>query len=298
MRSDTIEHSDAIELVRRVNPLPDDPPPPPIEPLLARRDERPTSTDTGFDRLLPVRRTRSSAGRRALVLVPLALAGLLAGFALFGSSGDRRQFDVAAAVYRATAPGSGVLHIVLEEEGGSDGKRSVARVERWSTSSPPSERTIWIDRRNYGREHFVRIEAAIAPGSTWSTWGTNRPGVIERTQGTGIARSQVSGIRAAYESGRLRVLERTTRGGRGVYRLEVVPLKGSAGRGGAAPYKLLVDAATFVPIESIEYAHGPHGRLVPVFVIRYRTYQELPATPANLALLNMAPHPGARVVER
>jgi hypothetical protein len=296
----TLEHSDAIELVRRVNPLPNDPPAPPIGPLLERRDEQAISTHADLGRIAPARRASSSRRRRALVLVPIVVAGLLIGFGLFGGTGDRRQFDVAAAVYRAITPGSGVLHVVMEEEVGTDGKHSFARIERWSRSNPPSERTIWIDRRNYGREHFVRIEAAIAPGSTWSSWGTNHPDVIERTTATGVAaRSQVDEIRAAYRAGRLRVLEKTTLDGRAVYRLELVPRrKGAAGRAEATPEKLLVDAATFVPIETVEYARAHDGRLVPVFAIRYRTYKELPPTPENLALLNMAPHPGAHVLER
>jgi hypothetical protein len=109
----------------------------------------------------------------------------------------------------------------------------------------------------------------------------------------------VAGIRAAYQSGRLRLIEKTKLEGREVYRLEVVPrqsMAASAKR--AAPVDLFVDASTFIPIEDINFARGPHGQLVPSFVIHYRTFEELPATPQNLAALNMAPHLGARVILR
>jgi hypothetical protein len=48
----------------------------------------------------------------------------------------------------------------------------------------------------------------------------------------------------------------------------------------------------------IDYARGPHDRLVSTFVLHYRTFEELPATPANLAPVKLAAHPGARVVQR
>lgn len=52
---------------------------------------------------------------------------------------------------------------------------------------------------------------------------------------------------------------------------------------------------TFVPVEQIEYDLGPHGRRT-VFVLRYVVFKELPATSANLAKLNMALHPGTRII--
>lgn len=59
----------------------------------------------------------------------------------------------------------------------------------------------------------------------------------------------------------------------------------------------MVDAKTFLPIY-VEYARDRRGRVVPRFVLRYLAYEELPLTPKNLALLNMAPRPGTRIVER
>ena len=289
-------HTDTIDYLRRVNPVPEDPPAPPIGPLLARRERE--LSDPGRAGARSARRSAAwpSRRRRVLALAPVALACVLLAFALRGGGG---QFDVAAAVYRAIAPGHGVRYVVTDEESESDGKRTFLHVQRWSTSDPASERSVSRERRNYGRERSVLVEGAIAPGGTWSSWWSGRPGVIEHTRATGVARDEVAIIRDAYRTGRLRVLAKTRLEGRAVYRLQVVPPRtGPAARSRQIPNVLIVDASTFVPVEDINYGHGPHGTLVPTFVLHYRTFVELPPTPANLALVKLAAHPGAQVVQR
>ena len=287
-------NTDTIESLRRVNPVPEDPPAPPIGPLLALRERE--LSDPG--------RGGGGSGRRPaawplsrwrwLALASIALACALLAFAPRGG-----RFDVAAAVDRAITPGPGVRYVVTDQESDIDGKRTLLHVQRWSTSEPPSERSVSLERRNYGRERSVLVEAAIAPGSTWSSWWSGRPGVIEHTRATGTLRDEVAVIRAAYRAGRLRVLEKTELGSHSIYRLQVIPPRtGPAARNRATPTDLLVDAGTFVPIEVIDYTHGPHGGLRPTFVVHYRTFVELPATPSNLAMLKLAPHPGAHIVER
>jgi hypothetical protein len=290
-------NADTIDRVRRVNPVPQDPPAPPIGPLLALREREPSDPGRAGGRSARRPAAWPANRRRVLALVPIALACALLVFALRGGGGG--QFDVAAAVYRAIAPGHGVRYVVTDQESEIDGKRTLLHVQRWSTSDPPSERTISLERRNYGREHSVLVEAAIAPGGTWSSWWSGRPEVIEHTRATGVARDEVAIIRAAYRAGRLRVLERTELPGHSVYRLQVVPPRtGPAARSRQIPNVLIVDARTFVPVEDINYGRGPHGRLVPTFVLHYRTFEELPATPANLAKLKLAAHPGTHVVQR
>jgi|GEM_PF-6065285 hypothetical protein len=286
-------NTDTIDRLRRVNPVPEDPLAPPIGPLLALRERELSDRGRAAGRSAAWPLSR----RRVLALVPIALACALLVFALRGGGGG--QFDVAAAVYRAIAPGHGVRYVVTDEESEVDGKRTLLHVQRWSTSDPPSERSVSRERRNYGRGRSVLVEAAIAPGGTWSSWWSGRPGVIEHTRATGVARDQVTIIRDAYRTGRLRVLAKTRLDGRAVYRLQVVPPRtGPAARSRQIPNVLIVDASTFVPVEDINYSHGPHGRLVPTFVLHYRTFVELPPTPANLALVKLAAHPGAQVVQR
>ncbi|HTD08436.1 MAG TPA: hypothetical protein VK680_06065 [Solirubrobacteraceae bacterium] len=292
-------NADTIDRLRRVNPVPQDPPAPPIGPLLALRERELTDRGRGWAGRRSARRTAAapSSRRRVLALVPIALACALLVFALRGGGGG--QFDVAAAVYRAITPGHGVRYVVTEQASEADGKRMVLRVQRWSISDPPSERSVSLERRNYGPERRVRIESAIAPGTTWSSWWSGRPGVIEHTRATGVRMNEVAVIRAAYRAGHLRVLDKVHQDGRAVYRLQVVPPRtGPAARSRQTPNVLIVDARTFVPVEDINYGSGPHGRLVPTFVLRYRTFEELPPTPANLALVKLAAHPGTHVVQR
>jgi len=287
-------NTEMIDSLRRVNPVPEDPPAPPIGPLLALREREPS--DPGRAGRRPARRpaTWPLSRLRWLALASVALACALLALAPRGG-----RFDVAAAVYRAIARGHGVRYVVTDQESEIDGKRTLIHAQRWSTNDPPSERTLTLERRNYGRERTVLVESAIAPGSTWSSWWSGRPGVIEHTKATGILRDEVAIIRAAYRAGRLRLLEKTRLDGRAVYRLQVIPPRSGPGNHyRATPTDLLVDASTFVPIEVIDYARGSHGRLLPTFVMRYETFVELPATPSNLAMLKLAAHPGARVVER
>ncbi|HTC73417.1 MAG TPA: hypothetical protein VK655_11060 [Solirubrobacteraceae bacterium] len=290
-------NADTIDRLRRVNPVPEDPPAPPLAPLLALR-ERGLSDPREASRPSAQRSAAWPLNRRrVLALVPIALACALLVLALRGGGGG--QFDVAAAVYRAITPGHGVRYVVTDQESDTDGKRTLLHVQRWSTRDPASERSVSLERRNYGRERSVLVEAAIAPGSTWSSWWSGRPGVIEHTKATGTQRDEVAILRAAYRAGRLRVLEKTELNGHSIYRLRVVPPRtGPAARNRATPTDLLVNASTFAPIEVIDYARGPHGRLRPTFVLHYRTFVELPATPANLAHLKLAPHPGAHVMQR
>ncbi len=57
---------------------------------------------------------------------------------------------------------------------------------------------------------------------------------------------------------------------------------------------LVLDARTFMPIEMIYQRPGGGP---PTLVVHVRSYEELPATKANLALVRLAHHAGARVVE-
>jgi RNA polymerase sigma-70 factor (ECF subfamily) len=247
---------------------------------------------------------RQAARRRRRRVFVTAVSGLAAVaallvFALAGGGGGA-QFDVAAAVYRALPVGPGVLYTVTEEEDEMNGSRSRTRMERWRVASPSRERSVSRVWRNYGRERVWRGEAAIPAGGTWSSWSTFRPGVIEHSKARGVLRVagvvEPSTIRAAYQSGALRVVGKGEFEGTPVYRLEVDSSRCSS-RCQVRIGGLMVDARTFLPIY-VEYARDRQGRRVPRFVLRYLVYKELPLTSANVALLAMRPHPGARVLER
>jgi hypothetical protein len=259
--------TDLFDQISAINPLPEELPAPPIAslPALRERDARP----------VPLRptRARSALVKRAALALPIAAVGL--GLALLGQGG--RQFDVAAAVYKATIAGNGVHYMFLEGEA----VRVTIRYRRWGVTGPLRERSVQAEGS--------RVVELVSGGGIESAWSTEHSREILRASGSPPVSKwdPVRVIQAAYRAGRLHVLGKTTVGGRAAYRAVVTSSHGSAG-----PI-VIVDAHTFMPIEMIY--HRPGGGS-PTLVIHVRSYEELPATKANLALLRLARHPGARVV--
>jgi hypothetical protein len=259
--------TDLLDQLSAINPLPEDLPAPPIASLTAlrERDARPV-------RPRPAR-ARSALAKRAALALPIAAAVL--GLVLLGRGG--RQFDVAAAVYKATIAGNGVHYMFLEGERGT----VRLRYRRWSTSDPLRERSV----QTRG-SHVVEM---VSGGGIESAWSSEHSQQILRVQGSAPVSKwdPVRVIQEAYRAGKLHVLGKTTVGARAAYRAEVLSPNGNAGA------IVIVDAHTFMPIEMIY--HRPGGG-PPTLVIHVRAYEELPATKANLALVRLAHHPGARVV--
>jgi hypothetical protein len=260
-------HPDLLDQISAINPLPEDLPAPPIAslPALHERPARPRPA-----------RARSAFPKRAALALPIAAAVL--GLALLGRGGGGGQFDVAAAVYRATIAGNGVHYMFLEGEAGP----VRIRYQRWSATDPRRERDVIAER--------ARIVELVSGGVLESAWSTEHSQEILRTRSSVPLLNNwdpVRVIQEAYRAGRLRVLGKTTVGARAAYRAEVLSPHGSAGP------TVIVDAHTFMPIEMIY--HRPGGG-PPTLVVHVRSYEELPATKANLALLMLARHASARVV--
>jgi hypothetical protein len=263
--------TDLLDQIRAIDPLPEDVQAPPLEALLAGRERgsRERTVASGPRRLV--------LRRRNLLVLPLAAA--IFAIALLGEGGPR-QFDVAAAVYQATIAGSGVHYMLLEGEAGPHR----IRYERWSTTDPVRARSVQIERSQ-------TVELADGGGfdSAWSSAHPHRIWRVHRS--TPVSKwDPVRAIQQAYRAGRLRVLGKTQLGARAAYRTEVLPL--SAG----SSTIVIVDAHTFMPIEMIYYGHDASPGAAPILVVRVRSYEQLPATSANLALVRIAHHAGARVV--
>jgi hypothetical protein len=261
--------TDLLDQISAINPLPEDLPAPPIAslPALRESDGRPV-------RPRPTR-ARSVFPKRLALVLPIAAAVL--GFALLGKGGGG-QFDVAAAVYRATIAGDGVHHMFLEGEAGA----VRVRYQRWSTTDPLRERDVIAERS--------RIVELVSGGGFESAWSTVHAQKILRVHGSAPLLNKwdpVRVIQEAYRAGRLHVLGKTTVGAHAAYRAEVLSRHGHTG-----PI-VIVDAHTFMPIEMIY--HRPGGG-PPTLVMHVRSYDELPATKANLALVRLTHHAGARVV--
>jgi hypothetical protein len=256
--------TDPLEEIRAINPLPEDLPAPPIVslPALNDRPARPRPARARF--VLP---------KRAVLALPIA--AVVIALVLIGQGG--RRFDVAAAMYRATIAGKGVHYMFLEGE--QDGFR--IRYRHWTATDPLRER-ILIDER----EHTAEL---VSGGGSESAWSTGHPHKILRVRGSAPVSKwdPVRVIQQAYRAGRLHVFGRTTLGGRAVYRARVTSPHGATGP------TVIVDAHTFMPIEMI-YRRPSGGP--PTLVMHVRAYEELPASKANLALVRLAPHPGAHVL--
>ena len=186
---------------------------------------------------------------------------------MLGVPGGSR-FDVAAAIYRALGPRSGVLYTVEDQEAPGTGFRLLAK--RWRTVDPPRERSVSVQDsiKPSGRHVRWMGESAVPAAGTWSTWSTFNPGVIEVTRARGITVTDaMSAIRAAYRAGRLHVVGKTRVAGRLVYRARVTPPRGRGGRREPDDV-ILFDAKTFAPVEVINYGHSRHGGpLVPTYIV-------------------------------
>lgn len=232
---------------------------------------------------------RRRTHKPALALLPLAVVGALLGFTLLGGTGDK-QFDVAAA-YRALTVGSGVRYIAVDVEENFSGHHWVHHFQYWRTANPWRERSVY-EGPNDGHSPNERLEQAIKPGGTWLAWWSGKPNAILRTdRRQAMQELDENFIRAHYKSKTLRLVGKISFEGHAAYRLEVVhpPTPGDE------PVDFVVAANTFVPLELVNYARDRNGQVVPRAVAHFRAYEELPATPQNLALLNMAPHPGAKI---
>ncbi|HTC59118.1 MAG TPA: hypothetical protein VK691_03260 [Solirubrobacteraceae bacterium] len=261
--------TDLLDQIGVIDPLPEDLPAPPIASLLALRER-----DASPARPRPAR-VRSAFPKRAALALPIAAA--LLGLALLGRGGDG-QFDVAAAVYKATIAGNGVHYMFLEGEAGP----VRIRYRRWSTTDPLRERDVIAERS--------RIVELVSGGGFESDWSTEHSRKILRVHSSAPLLNKwdpVRVIQEAYRAGRLHVLGKTTVGARAAYRAEILSSHGNA----TGPI-VIVDAHTYMPIEMIY--HGRGGS--PTLVVHVRSYEEQPATKANLALMRLTHHAGARVV--
>jgi hypothetical protein len=279
----------AMDRLRDSNPVPGDVPVPSIDMLLARLDNAPA---------VPMRVRRRRRALSVGLAVCLLVAALVVGFVVRGRPGDR-GFDVAAAVYRATAPGAGVLHVVTANTQtylDRDARPTRSRVERWSDTSRGQLRSV--------QTSGGRVLEQVLDGNRSQTWTSTNPHVIRQTTvrvvDAGHPDDMVAQLRAMYRAGHVRVIGRTRFGARPVWRLRMDLPRRPGGPRIPSPI-VLVDANTFVPLQMTSYGGGQFKRNGPFVrtvrgVTRYVTYERLPATARNRELLRMSHHPGAKVV--
>jgi hypothetical protein len=263
----------AFELLERENPVREDELPGP-QSAEARALER---------RIL----AREARPRRRRPVVRLAAVGVAVAAVGFGAL-SLLPGDGTSAVERATAAlnpsGDSILHTVVVATR-SDGAGSTT-TETWLRTTPP------YDRRYVMRGGAARREAAVANGQEqFYDHRTNTIYTMERPievpppgrsgrKGVEDDLSILEDIRSLLASGDARERGRVTVDGReGI--LIVFSRSGT---------RLVVDTDSYEPIEWTTVGGGA------AVTNRFRTYERLPATQANLAHVSLkAQHPGAKI---
>lgn len=280
-----------LDDLRRIDPLPEAAEPPPITELLQRLD--------GTIRPLrePPRRLRTHGRRRparpALAAAAVAGAGLAATLALSGLGGGR--LDVAAAAYRATAGGSGVLHMTVLTERTVGTSTRTTTTQIWSARDPRRIRTIHTDS-----EETLEVAATTMPVRALE-WSSSQPTVIKESAPANVEQTEATPDEAIHRllgEGRATVVGETTYEGREAWQLQMHPQATQRFDGALLPAPTLIVAAhTFVPLELLDRYVTEEGGTPELAEQRerYTQYEELPATAQDEGLLALAPHPGATV---
>lgn len=288
--------TDVIERLRRINPVPDESAPAPVALLLDRLEQ--PRTPAVHERLeLPRVATRPRWQLRFVLGGGLALGvvGVVTLIVLLAAPGAGTP-NVAAAMYRATAPGSGVLHMSTVTEQIVGGQTRVTREQFWSEQNPR-------------RLHLVLTNSEETRESALTTnppkllqWSQSSPDVIRQSVPTGIAASEQTGVevlRELYRKGELTLAGKATFGGQPAWLMEVHPTYAPPTLNGQplSNPTVVISASSFVPLEfsdsSVTSENGKPELLVTK--TRYLAYEELPPNTQDEALLALAPHPGASV---
>ena len=260
--------TDLLDQISAINPLPEDLAPPPIASLLAlpERDARPASAPPP-----PASAARSPSAPLAL---PIAAVGARPRPARRGGGGSSTSPPPST---RRRSPATASTTC--------SSKAKPARqdsLRRWSTTDPLRERAV----QGNGRK-----------SSNWSAVAAS-VGLVHRTsRGRSCAstarRPSAGGIPCASSSRPIARAGCTCSARRPS--ATAPPIAQRSGRATATSGPIvIVDAHTYMPIEMIY--RGPESS-APALVVHVRSYEELPATSANLTLVRLAHHTGAHVVK-
>ncbi len=287
--------TDIIERLRRINPVPDEPAPPPIAPLLERLDDPlPHASRRRHARprpsVPPWRRRRLALG-----CATAAGVGAAALIVLLATPGAGTP-NVAAAMYQATTPGSGVLHLTTLSEKIVGSTTTSTREQWWSEQNPRRVRIVITNS-----EETIESVLTTRPLKLLQ-WSGSKPDEIVQSVPRGISdteRTSVQILRELYANGELTLEGKTTFDGQPAWQLEVHPHPAQAPEtlnGQPLPSStVVVSASTFVPLESTDYSltsENGHPELL-TNRVHYLAYEELPPNAQDEALLQLAPHPGA-----
>ncbi len=278
--------------LRRIDPLRGESEPPPVAELLERLDT--TIRPPGEPLTAPSGRRRRWPARPAFAAAALAGASLAAALALSDLGGGR--LDVAAAAYRATQQGGGVLHMSVVSERTVGSSTRTTREEIWTAQNPRRMRTIHTDS-----EETLEGSLTTTPVRALE-WSSSQPTLIKESTPANVETTEQSPVQTIHRllgEGRASVAGKTSYEGREAWELQIHPDTPPASFEGAQlPDPTLIAAAgSYVPLELVEhYVTSENGK--PELAEqreRYTEYEELPANTPDEALLKLAPHAGASV---
>jgi hypothetical protein len=284
-----------IERLSRINPVPEDPAPAAIGPLLERLEDPriPVRGRPEFPHGETRPRWRRSfvlgGGLAAVVVGAVTLVALLA-------APDGGTPNVAAAMYKATTPGSGVLHMSTVTERFVGDQTRVTREQFWSEQNPRRVHLIITDS-----EETLESALTTSPLNELQ-WSQSKPDVIEQSVPAGVSDTEQTGVeilRELYRKGEVTLAGKSTFDGQPAWLLEVHPTYARPtlhGQPLPSP-TVTVSASSFVPLELVESSVTSESGKPELLVTktRYLAYEELPPNTQDEALLTLAPHPGASV---
>jgi hypothetical protein len=309
--------TDVLDRLRAADPVASEPDPPPVEWMLDRVDRAPVAVwDVG-----QVPPTRRAAPRRALLAGLAAVAGLGAAVAMIGGSSSR---DIVAEASEALASEGAVVHTVfgyqqLDKAGNPVPEhvyqfarkpkrmgRGNLQTERWTAVGPRRERVISTifaaDGGPNGVQQVVYADGVYRVKSTFDDDKIRTFRVPEKLRKRSDAppptlgapgSDPVADIRRFLADKELEPAGRTVVDGRELLSLRgKVPSK-TYKRGFVSPevrVEYLVDPETYEPVRVDQRPFkNTKGKLSPMrgFRINFKTYERLPLTGSNLALLKL-----------
>ncbi len=285
-----------LDDLRGIDPLPHGFEPPSLTTMHERLDLSIRPLDAPLAREPRPGHRRHPTPRVTLAGAALAGAAVAVTLALTNLGGGR--LDVAAAALRATEPGPGVVHmrIVSELTVGTGGHLTTSTREIWTAQSPRRIRSV---QTGSGETREGALTTAPVRSLTWSS---TAPGVIKESVPQGVLLKEDSPVRVIHDliaEGAATATGKTTYEGREAWQLRIHPQTAPPLFEGVQlpDPTLLVDATSFAPLELIEhFVTSENGK--PELAEqreRYVEYAELPADAQHEALLELAPHPGARI---
>lgn len=280
-----------LDELRHIDPLPAGVEPPPLADMLEALD---TDIRPLGQPLAPARPRRRIPGRPAFVAAAVAGASLAAALALSDLGGGR--LNVAAAAYRATRQGSGIIHMSITSERTVGTATTSTHQEIWTAQNPRRIRTVHVDSEE-------TLEGALSTAPLRALqWSSSQPAVIIESKPSNVESTESSPVQVIHRllgEGKAVLVGKTSYEGSEAWELQIHPEQPPASfEGKQLPDPtLIIGAGSYVPLELLdEYVISENGKSqLAVQHERYTAYQELPLDADNEALLQMAPHPGAKI---